>query len=156
MSTTDPHLLLLLKDKEVQERDRRHARAAEMRQRLVHVQAQSEQLTAYRRHYQDHWQLQFREGASPQVLQCYRQFVERLDAALAQQAHTQRHVLGLVEQAEQEALQQEIRVASIDKLRQRRAQQVEVIERRTQQRHDDEWAQRAARQIVPAMAILGA
>lgn len=155
MSTQDPTLLALLKEKEEGERDRRKARLMELRDRLAQLQAQTEQLTAYRRHYQDHWQLQFKSGARPQVLQCYRQFVERLDAALAQQAHTVRHVGALVEQAEQELLQQEIRVAAIEKLLQQRAQQAELQQRRQQQRHDDEWAQRAARAATPALAAFG-
>ena len=155
MSTDDPTLLILLKEKEEGERDRRKARLLAQRDRLAHLQAQSEQLTSYRQDYQNHWHLQFRSGARPQVLQCYRQFVERLDAALTQQAHTVRHVGALVEQAEQELLQQEIRVAAIEKLMQRRAQQIELQQRRQQQRHDDEWAQRAASRAVPALAALG-
>ena len=155
MSAQDPTVMLLLKEKEEQERDRRRAQLAECHERLSRAQAQGDQLQAYRRHYQEHWQLQFKSGASPQVLQCYRQFVERLDAALAQQAHTVRHILALVQQAEQELLAQEIRVAAIEKLLQRRAHQLELAQRRVQQRSDDEWAQRASSRHAVAWAQVG-
>lgn len=156
MTRQDPSLLHLLKGKEEQERDRRRSLAAQAQDRLSQVQAQTEQLEAYRRHYQSHWQLQFRSGASPQVLQCYRQFVERLDSALAQQAHTLRHVAGLVEQADQDLLQQEVRVAAIEKLLLRRQEQAQIDQRKAEQRTDDEWAQRATRSASPVMAALGA
>lgn len=155
MSSSDPGLLVLLKDKEEGERDRRKSRLLETRGRLSQLQAQTEQLTAYRRHYQDHWHLQFKSGATPQVLQCYRQFVERLDAALAQQAHSIRHVSALVDQAEHALLQQEIRVAAIDKLVERRGEQALLRQRQHQQRQDDEWAQRAARSAEPARMGFG-
>lgn len=155
MNRAETPILELLKDKEVQERDRRHAKAAALQARRAQLQAQSEQLQTYQRHYEAHWQLQFKTGASPQVLQYYRQFVERLDAALAQQAHTIRHVTALLEQAQTDAIQQEIRVAGIDKLIERRAQDALRRERRMEQRSDDEWAQRASRTRVPVISMVG-
>jgi len=155
MSDRDPSLLVLLKDKEVQERDRRKLLCSECRQRLHHAQAQAEQLAAYRRHYHDHWQAQFKSGATPQALWCYRQFVERLDAALAQQAHTLTHLSSLLGQAEHELVRQEIRVASIDKLLERRARRSALLQQRSQQRAEDEWAQRAALHAHPSLAAAG-
>lgn len=155
MSAQSASLLFLLKDKEEQERDRRKSHAAEVQDRLGRAQSQADQLQAYRRHYHDHWQLQFKGGSSPQVLQCYRQFVDRLDTALMQQAHTLRHLSGLVERAQQELLQQEIRVAAIEKLLERRSQQAESGQRKQQQRSDDEWAQRAAARGSSPLLALG-
>lgn len=142
---TQPHLMQLLLNKESEERDRRQAQVRALQDRMNLAHAQAEQLQSYRSHYQAHWQLQFRSGASPAMLQCYRQFVERLDAALAQQSHTVRHVQGLLEQAQHQRLQQEIRVASIEKLLERRDRQQVQQQARVQQRTDDEWAQRAHR-----------
>lgn len=155
MSVQSSSLLALLKDKEEQERDHRKSRVLEARDRLDRAQSQADQLQAYRRHYHDHWQLQFKSGASPQVLQCYRQFVERLDTALVQQAHTVRHLSGLVQRAEEDLLQQEIRLAAIDKLLLRRSEQAELAHRKQQQRHDDEWAQRAAARGSHPLLALG-
>lgn len=155
MSVQSASLLILLKDKEEQERDKRKSHVVEAQDRLGRAQSQADQLQAYRRHYHDHWQLQFKSGASPQVLQCYRQFVDRLDTALLQQAHTVRHLSGLVERAEQELLQQEIRVAAIEKLLERRSQQAELAQRKLQQRNDDEWAQRAAARGSRPLLALG-
>jgi flagellar FliJ protein len=154
MSTAEAPILELLKQKETQERNRRCAKAEDLRRRLAQVEAQTEQLRTYQRHYQDHWQLQFKSGASVQVLQYYQQFVERLDAALAQQAHTIRHVSALAEQAQADLVQQDIRVAGIDKLIERRAQQEQREEQRREQRSDDEWAQRASRSRAPALSAL--
>lgn len=153
----DPHdngILQLLKEKESQERDRRQAQARLLHQRFELAQSQAEQLSGYRRDYEIHWQQQFRSGASPQVLQCYRQFVQRLDAATAQQAHTVRHVAGLMEQADRELLQQEVRVAAIEKLLERRAAAAQTHLARAQQRLDDEWAQR--QHLGAGMPLLGA
>lgn len=145
MAQTSPHLLQLLLDKECEERDRRETKVRQLQERLALAQSQCEQLQSYRQHYQQHWQTQFKNGATRSVLQCYQQFIDRLDSALAQQAHTVTHVSALLEQAQQDRLQQEIRVASIEKLLERKAEAVLAAEQRAQQRQDDEWAQRAYR-----------
>ena len=154
MTIQNPNLMVLLLQKESEERDRCQSQVRSLQDRMALVHAQAEQLQSYRRHYEAHWQLQFRSGASPAMLQCYRQFVERLDAALAQQTHTVRHVQGLLEQAQQQRMQQEIRVASIEKLLDRRQRHEHQQQARAQQRSDDEWAQRAARS--GGMGLIGA
>lgn len=150
MAPHDTGILRLLLDKEREERDRRQAQLRALQDRLAHLQSQNDQLQAYRRHYQNHWQLQFRSGSSPAVLQCYQQFVERLDAALAQQSHTLGHVQGLLEQAHHRRLEQEVRVAGVEKLIERQAQRLAQAQSRAQQRSDDEWAQRRARLASPS------
>lgn len=156
MNAPNPNLMELLLRKESEERDRRHAHVRSLQDRMNMLQAQSDQLQSYRRHYQNHWQLQFRSGATPALLQCYRQFVERLDAALAQQSHTVHHVQGLLEQAQHQRMQQEIRVASIEKLLQRRGREEQAAQARAQQRSDDEWAQRARRRTTDGATPLPA
>lgn len=145
--STNPnhHILHLLLQKECEERERREAKVHELQERLTAAQAQADQLQSYRRHYQQHWQEQFRSGSSPTVLKCYQQFVDRLDSALAQQTHTVVHVKSLLEMAQQDRLQQEIRVASIEKLLERKAEEAQQRENKAQQRVDDEWAARAVR-----------
>lgn len=155
----DDHLIRELLEHEREERDRRHAQVKTLEDRLGALQLQTDELQAYRRQVRDHWQLQFRQGASPALMHCCRQFEDRLEVALAQQRHTQRHVQGLLEQARQGRIRQDVRVASIERLLERRRQQALTAEAKAQQRSDDEWAQRAHRALQesqPSLAIAGA
>lgn len=158
MPAHDDHLIRELLVQEREERERRHAQVRVLQQRLEAIQRQTEELQAYRQQYQDHWHLQFRQGATPALMQCYRQFEERLAVALAQQHHTLRHVQGLLDQGRQRRVQQDVRVASIERLLERRRQSVLAADAKAQQRSDDEWAQRAHRALreeQPSLAVSG-
>jgi flagellar FliJ protein len=104
---------------------------------------QQADLAAYRDAYTQRWQAQFaRLAAAPDIVRCYRQFAERLELALSQQAHA----VTLAEQALQRAndtlAAHELRVASVRKLSQRRVEAARRDGDRREQRAADEFALR--------------
>ena len=140
---TDALHLLLDRERSLRDERQQALQAHQDRERLT--RHQWEQLLNYRDGYVQHWQAQFQRGSTPQVMQVYRQFEERLNAALAQQAHTLRHVEGLVAQARAQLLAQELKVATIEKLMDRRLEKSAERARLLEQRQNDDWAQRAHR-----------
>jgi flagellar protein FliJ len=114
---------------------------------------QASQLDAYRNEYIDRWRERFRsESGSVALMQCYQGFMQRLEQAIAQQraavqlAHAQLH------QARQVLHENERRVASVEKLIERRAQQELRHAARREQSATDEIALRAhaRREAAPA------
>jgi flagellar FliJ protein len=127
------------------EAERNGALAAcnQARQRRDAARDQAAQLAAYRGEYQQRWQAQFQQGGtSLAVLRCYQQFNERLDVAIAQQAHSVEVCEAALGRANDTLAAHELRVASVRKLiERRRAEQRRDGERR-EQKDNDEWAQR--------------
>ncbi|HEY6511678.1 MAG TPA: flagellar export protein FliJ [Burkholderiaceae bacterium] len=113
--------------------------------------AQSQQLHAYRSDYVARWSARFREPGSVALMQCYQGFMQRLEQAIAQQRATVQLANSRLEQARQALTDNERRVASVEKLIQRRSQQEQQRSARREQSHSDEIAQRAyaRRQIAP-------
>ena len=105
--------------------------------------AQARQLHAYRSEYVERWSARFREPGSVALMQCYQGFMQRLEQAIAQQRATVQLANTRLEQARQALSDNERRVASVEKLIQRRAQQEQQRAARREQSHSDEIAQRA-------------
>ncbi|HET9977863.1 MAG TPA: flagellar export protein FliJ [Burkholderiaceae bacterium] len=104
---------------------------------------QAAQLAAYRTDYQRRWQAQFQQGgAALAVLRCYQQFNERLDVAIAQQAHGVEVCEGALARANDLLAAHELRVASVRKLIERRLAEQRRDGERREQKDNDEWAQR--------------
>ena len=104
---------------------------------------QAEQLLAYRREYELKWSAQFSHRGQMPLVHCYQTFNERLTQAVqCQQA--------AVEQAQAQAekgralwQEQEIRVASVRKLIERRLSEQQLSADRRDQKATDEFAARA-------------
>lgn len=128
------------------ERERNDAMSDAKRAELEHRTAvrQSEQLLAYRSDYEQRWSRSFGDGGGIAIMHCYQGFMQRLDAAI----QTQQRVVALAAQrlADAQALwqQREIRVASVRKLAERRGEEARTVERRREQKLQDEHAMRAA------------
>ena len=133
----DPLTTLL----EQAEADRNRALAAfnQLRARSDAARIQAAQLEDYRRDYQQRWSAQFALGAGLDIVRCYQGFADRLETAITQQGHA------LAQARAGDALSaQELRVASVRKLIDRRVQaQRQLLERR-EQKADDEHAMRVA------------
>lgn len=126
------------------ERDEALAHRQHMQQALESARTQAEQLVAYRRDYEQRWAQRFTEAGQVQLLHSYHGFVTRLTQAIE---HQQRVVVQAERQLERalEALQQqELRVASVLKLVERRVAEIEKAGAQREQRSLDELASRAA------------
>jgi len=112
-------------------------RAQEQTRRL---QLQADQLLAYRSEYQQRWAAQFRRSGTPEIVQCYRSFMERLDDALGQQ-HKQVEAAAAQSERLRAVLQAaELRMASVTKLVERRLDEQRRVQARRDQRQSDEHA----------------
>lgn len=107
-----------------------------------HAGEQREQLIAYRGEYQARWTGQFSRGATMDILQCYRSFMQRLEQAVAMQTRQVDQAELRLAQARHELLEAERRVASVRKLLERRAAEMAHIGRQREQKLSDEQAQR--------------
>jgi flagellar FliJ protein len=105
--------------------------------------AQAQQLHSYRTEYVERWTARFREPGSVSLMQCYQGFMLRLEQAITQQRTTAQQAHARVEQARQTLSDNERRVASVEKLLERRAQQEQHRAARREQSHTDEVALRA-------------
>jgi flagellar FliJ protein len=138
--TLEPLQLLLQREQQHCEQAQaalRDADRTEQRARLQH-----EQLVTYRGEYEARWSRQFAQGASMDILQCYRSFMQRLDQALALQARQLQLAERQREQARQQLLDSERRAASVRKLIERRLAELAASGRRHEQKLTDEQAQR--------------
>ncbi len=111
-----------------------HARA-----RRDEARAQARELETYRNDYTARWQAQFQHGgAALEVVRAYHQFASRLELAIAQQ----QHALAVCEQALARAndvlAAHELRVASVRKLIERRAQEARATLAQREQRASDD------------------
>ncbi len=127
------------------ERQRDLAVSEHLRLQAAHAaaQAQSEQLLRYRREYEQRWGREFcREGAI-ELVRCYQGFMERLTQAVEQQARIAQDSARQLEHATQALREQEIHVASVRKLIERRLQEARTAAEREEQKQSDEFAARA-------------
>jgi flagellar FliJ protein len=105
--------------------------------------AQAQALHTYRSEYVERWSARFREPGSVALMQCYQGFMQRLDQAIAQQRNTVAQARSRVDQARGALHQNERRVASMEKLIERRRQAEQHQLARREQVRTDEIAQRA-------------
>lgn len=106
------------------------------------AQGQADQLGHYRTEYHQRWTLRFRDSGTPELLQCYLGFAERLDQAIAQQGGVLQQALARVRQAADQLLAREQRVAAVAKLIERRSAVARLAANRSEQRLMDESAAR--------------
>jgi flagellar protein FliJ len=105
--------------------------------------AQAQQLNAYRSEYVERWSARFREPGSVALMQCYQGFMQRIDQAIAQQRNAVAQAKVRVDHARGALQHNERRVASMEKLIERRQQHDQRLLARREQARTDEIAQRA-------------
>ncbi len=146
MSTNNPSLDPLMALLGQAERERDESLAAMQRSNEAHLaaQAQADQLVAYRVEYESRFREQFSRKSSIEILQCYQGFSARLGQAIDQQGQVAAHAALRLEQARESLRDQEMRVASVRKLLERRLQELRLVADRRDQKQTDEFASRAA------------
>jgi flagellar FliJ protein len=126
------------------ERDAALARTRQADEAARQARAQAEQLHAYREDYRRRAPALNGKSASIELVRCHQGFMQRLDQALDQQ----RGQLARIEQQatlQREVLmEREVRVASVKKLMERRAQEAQRHATRVEQRQTDESALRGS------------
>jgi flagellar FliJ protein len=120
------------------------------RSRRDGAREQARDLEAYRNDYQQRWNQQFQSrGAGLDILRCYQAFADRLELALAQQAHAIEVCEQTLVRANDTLAAHELRVASVRKLIERREDEARRGAERREQRASDEMAQRIAARRTP-------
>ena len=146
MSANNPSLDPLMALLGQAERERDAARAGMQRAMEAHQAAlvQADQLVAYRGEYEARFREQFSRKSSIDILQCYQGFSARLGQAIDQQQHIAGHAALKLEQSRENLRDQELRVASVRKLLERRVTELRQMADRRDQKQTDEFAARAA------------
>jgi flagellar protein FliJ len=116
----------------------------QLRSRFDAARAQATQLEAYRADYERRWSAQFAQGAALQIVRCYQDFSLRLQTAIAQQGFAVAQAQAAVVQASDALTAHELRVASVRRLIERRAQSERQVLARRERKADDEHATRVA------------
>lgn len=146
MSNLNPSLDPLMALLGQAERERDEALAAMQRAVEAHLaaQLQADQLVAYRSEYEARFREQFSRKSTIDILQCYQGFSARLGQAIDQQQQVTAHAALKLEQSRESLRDQELRVASVRKLLERRLQELRMAADRRDQKQTDEFASRAA------------
>lgn len=141
----------VLLERETTERDNLLNALQQAQARAQSARQQAEQLHAYRDDYHRRWASQFRTAGTMDIVRCYQDFAQRLEEAIAQQTRVATHAETQVQRAREALTAQEIRVASVRKLIERRqAEALRAAERRDQKQTDEAAARAAWR---PAEAV---
>jgi flagellar FliJ protein len=146
MSNHNPSLDPLMALLGQAERERDDAMASMQRASQSHLAAlaQADQLVAYRSEYEARFREQFSRTSTIDILQCYQGFSARLGQAIDQQQQVAAHAALKLEQSREGLRDQEMRVASVRKLIERRLQELRLVADRRDQKQTDEFASRAA------------
>jgi flagellar FliJ protein len=135
-------LLHTLLEREVKRRDEAQASLRAAHENVDTQQQQADGLTTYRTDYCKKWSAQFQQAAPMEILRSYTGFLSRLDQAITQQVSVVAHARRGVDSAKQRLLEREIRVATVERLIERRQDLLARIEDRRDQKNLDELAQR--------------
>lgn len=137
--------LALLRTLLEREQKRRDEQRAHVRAAAANVETQQQQadgLTGYRAEYCQKWSAQFRQAAQMEILRSYHGFLSRLDQAISQQQSVVEHAKRMAEAQRQRLVEREIRVATVERLIQRREALLAKAADRRDQKNLDELAQR--------------
>lgn len=145
---------LLEREKEKRDAALTDWRNAEAQERAAREQADS--LVEYRGEYRKRWTAQFAQRGTVEILQCYQGFVERLEQAIGAQQGVVEQAAGRVQAARQRLRHRETKVATVQRLIERRLQAQALIAQRREQKTIDEAAQRLGWARANAMAALAA
>ena len=142
---SDLRSLQVLLELEQRRRDQAQARLRQAQTRLEQAQRQAQQIGGYRGEYQQRWTTQFSHtGTDLALLQCYQSFGERLHQAVDQQQHAVALAQTQYDRAREALLAQELRLAAVGKLIERRLAAARQVEEKRDQKRNDEAASRAA------------
>ena len=146
MSQSDTSLspLMALLNQAERERDDAVAQARRAEASQAAAQGQAEQLVAYRLDCESRYREQFSRQSSVDRFQTYQGFMGRLTMAVDQQQLVVDNAARRAEAAREAVREQELRVASVRKLIERRLAELRLAADRRDQKQTDEFASRAA------------
>lgn len=127
---------------EAAERQRDEARRSlqNTRNAQMAAQGQLDQLQAYANETEGRWGMRANATVAPEVMFHHYQFMERLNHAMGLQTTVVQQHNYRVEQAQQLLLQSELRLTSLQKLVDKRRQEIELAQMRREQKQTDERA----------------
>lgn len=137
--------LQTLLEREEDERDQALKRLQQAEEAARRARAQAEMLHGYHDEYCQRWSAQFARGGSMPVMQCYQGFMQRLQQAIAQQQRDAEQAERRAEQCRAQLAAQQLRVASVRKLIERRQHELQRVAARREQKLGDEIAARTVR-----------
>jgi flagellar FliJ protein len=140
----DERTLLLLLERAEAERDAARARAQQAEEAAARLARQSEQLAAYREDYRARAPGRDGRGTDVELLRVHRDFMQRLEQAIAQQARQRQAAEAVRDAAHAQRVAEETRVAAVRKLLERRLDAHARAAARAEQRKTDEAALRSA------------
>jgi flagellar FliJ protein len=132
----------LLLEREQRRRDDARAGVLKAVRNEEAAREQLDGLTTYRSDYCKRWTAQFSKAATMDIVRCYQAFVARLDQAISQQQGMVRSAQAGIENARKRLVEREVRLATVQRLIERRREQFARAENRVAQRNLDELAQR--------------
>jgi flagellar FliJ protein len=147
--------LLSLLEQARAERDQALAEQQRRANALRSAEAQAAQLAGYRDEYARRFGNTFHRSGALELMQCYQGFMARLDDAAAQQRRNTELARSAADAAQAQLLAAELRVASVDKLVERRRAEATLAQQRREQKAGDEFASRMTWQRNAAAAFGG-
>ncbi len=144
MSLNSIALLQTLLQRAESERDSAALALRQAEDLVARAEQQGQALHAYRGEYDQRWTAHFQTSGAAELLHCHRSFGQRLDQAISHQQINTQHLGNRVQQARNQLLAREQRVAAVRKLIARRQAELQAMANRLDQRTTDEAAQRAA------------
>jgi flagellar FliJ protein len=142
MSNMRP-LIVLLEQVE-RERDLIVSQHQRAQAQLQGAQQQASQLATYRSDYAQRYSPQLQKASTPEMLRHYQTFMGRLQLAIDQQDRTVVQSKSNVNACSAAVMQQEMRVAAVRKLIERRSQELHLRTQRQEQKQSDEFAMLSA------------
>jgi flagellar FliJ protein len=146
-------LLDTLLEREKEKRDAALAEWREAERQAEAARGQADSLLAYRGEYRQRWAAQFAQRAPIEILRCYQGFVDRLEQAIGAQQGVAEQAAARAEAARLRLRHRETKLATVQRLIERRAQAGALREQRREQKTVDEAAQRIAWGRVSAFAV---
>lgn len=101
-------------------------------------------LQNFRQQYEERWQGQFKQAGGVEIIRCYQDFMGRLTSAVDEQNIRVSHLQRDHENRRAELIESERKLSAVQKLIERREQEVMVSTMRKEQRDTDEMAARLA------------
>lgn len=142
--------LISLLEQNRAERDQALAEHQRLLRAVQAAQDQAEQLTCYRSEYAQRYGSAFQRSGTLELMQCYQGFMTRLDGAVDQQKRSVAQTEARASSAQTALLAAELRVASVEKLIERRRAEMAGAAQRRDQKASDELAARMAWQRANA------
>lgn len=136
--------LQALREQAERGRDQALMQLEQARRALDRTEQQAAQLSGYRHETQQRWQAQFRSGAAITLVHCYHDFVSRLHGAEVHSASGVQSARARMEAAQADLRDAELRLASVERLIERREDALGHGLRQREQRQLDEAAARAS------------